>query len=343
MLMLVIVCQPSMIGQNHLNQKLESGTILRNRYRIVGLIGSGGMGAVYLADDTRLDGRRCAVKEQQLESAVLQAGRKQFQQEASILARLDHPGLPKVSDYFADDASNRDYLVMDYVPGKNLEQLLKQAKQAGEFLSEDTIRDWMRQLCDVLSYLHSRDPVVLHRDVKPANIKLTPDNRLKLVDFGLAKPLDPTNPHTITGLQGVGSLPYTPLEQYVDYLGHTDARTDLYALGATCYHLSTGELPPSANSRFLAPEVFIAPKEVNPVLSGQMNDAVLWAMALHPNERPVSVEVWYHALSETTRRSFKRADTTAVPSLSNRLRQNFLLVGVAVVLLGWAIYLTFGA
>ncbi len=319
-------------------RNLPPNTILRDRYRIIGLIGSGGMGAVYLADDLRLDGRRCAVKEQRLENAVSQAGRKQFQQEASILARLDHPGLPKVSDYFTDDAAHRDYLVMDYVPGKNLEQVLKQARQAGEFLPEETIREWLSQLCDVLSYLHSRSPMVLHRDIKPANIKLTPENRLKLVDFGLAKPLDPTDPSTITGLQGVGSLPYTPLEQYVDYLGHTDARTDLYALGATCYHLATGETPPSANNRFLNPDSLVPPKTVNPALSPGFNDAILAAMALHPNDRPPSVAAWHAALTDP-------APVRAAASGSDwlvQVRRNAVLLAVAAGLMGWALYLTFG-
>ena len=309
----------------------------------MGLIGSGGMGAVYLADDLRLEGRRCAVKEQRLENAVSQAGREQFRQEASILARLDHPGLPKVSDYFTDDATNRDYLVMDYVPGKNLEQILKQVRRKGEFLPEDTIRSWMVQLCDVLGYLHSRQPVVLHRDIKPANIKLTPENRLKLVDFGLAKPLDPTDPRTITGLQGVGSLPYTPLEQYVDYLGHTDARTDLYALGATCYHLATGETPPSANDRFLNPDALIPPQKINPALSAGFCRAILWAMALHPKDRPPSVTVWQAAIAGDAPVPHSAAEISVpdVP-LADRLRQNAPLIAIAAVLLVWALWLTFG-
>ncbi|RME46565.1 MAG: serine/threonine protein kinase, partial [Caldilineae bacterium] len=225
---------------------LKPGTLLRNRYRIAGLIGTGGMGAVYLADDTRLEGRRCAIKEQVLDPALSPAASGQFQQEASLLARLDHPGLPKVSDYFSDEAGGRDYLVMDYVPGQNLEQLVRNARREKEFLAEETVLAWLDQLCDILTYLHTRNPIVLHRDIKPANIKLTPENRLKLVDFGLARPFDPADPRTITGLQGLGSLPYTPLEQYVGHVGHTDARADLYALGATAYHLLTGQPPASA-------------------------------------------------------------------------------------------------
>jgi serine/threonine-protein kinase len=224
---------------------LQPGEILRDRYCIVGLIGAGGMGAVYLADDNRLEGRQCAIKETfpqpSLNSEMAQAARKQFYQEASTLARLDHPGLPKVSDFFAND--ERDYLVMDFVPGQNLLEIVTESRREARFLDEGEVLGWIDQLCDTLSYLHSRQPVVLHRDIKPANIKLTPDGRLKLVDFGLVKPLDPDDPSTLTGLQGAGSLPYAPLEQYVDHLGHTDARSDLYALGATLYHLLTGNTP----------------------------------------------------------------------------------------------------
>ncbi len=336
--------------------QLSPGTILRNRYRIIGLIGAGGMGAVYLADDARLDGRRCAVKEQVLDGELAQSGRKQFHQEASILARLDHPGLPKVSDYFVDEASGRDYLVMDYVPGQNLEQLVKKAQQEGGFLAEDTVLMWMDQLCDILTYLHTRQPMVLHRDIKPANIKLTPENRLKLVDFGLAKPFDPSDPRTVTGLQGLGSLPYTPLEQYVGHLGHTDARADLYALGATCYHLVTGRTPPSAHERFLNPAVLEPPQALNPALSEKMSEAILWAMQLHPDNRAPSVAAWRAALTGTTpppphlvARGGQHtvvANTTVSSSatpFSQFVRENGLLLVIALILLALALIITFNS
>ena len=188
---------------------LQPGDRLRNRYNIMGFIGAGGMGTVYLADDNRLDGRQCAIKEIILQSnlsdEVVQNVRKQFHQEASTLARLDHPGLPKVSDYFSID--ERDYRVMDFVPGQNLLEITTEARRQACYLDQATVIEWMDQLCDTLSYLHSRRPPVLHRDIKPANIKLTPEGRLKLVDFGLVKPLDPNDPSTLTGLQGAGSLP----------------------------------------------------------------------------------------------------------------------------------------
>ena len=260
-----------------MHQNLQPGTILRDRYEIQALIGQGGMGAVYKAADRRLPGRLCAVKEiwppPGLGAEALAQAREQFLREASTLARLDHPNLPKVSDYFTlaptrpAKTDARDYLVMDYVPGQDLHQVVQQARREGRFLDEREVLRWMDQLCDALSYLHGQEPPVLHRDVKPGNIKLTPEGRIKLVDFGLVKPLDPEDPKTLTGLRGIGSLPYTPIEQYAGELGHTDARSDLYGLGATLYHLLTGRPPASAQDRFLDPEALAPPRQVNPAIS----------------------------------------------------------------------------
>lgn len=302
------------------------------------------MGTVYLADDNRLDGRQCAIKEILLQAGfsddVTQKVRKQFHQEASTLARLDHPGLPKVSDYFSVD--DRDYLVMDYVPGRDLLELTNEARRKVCYLQQETVLDWINQLCDTLTYLHSRQPPVLHRDIKPANIKLTPDGRLKLVDFGLVKPLDPNDPSTLTGLQGAGSLPYAPLEQYVDHLGHTDARSDLYALGATMYHLLTGNTPPSAQERFIAPESLPPPDQINPDVSAGLAQAVLTAMSPHPKDRPSSVAAWRQLLHsfETTQPMESR--TPSGTNWSATLRENWWLLVMAAVLLAAALWITFG-
>jgi serine/threonine protein kinase len=309
------------------------------------------MGAVYLADDNRLEGRRCAIKETQplpgLSQGTAQAIRDQFHQEASILARLDHPNLPKVSDYFSEDG--RDYLVMDYVPGPDLNQMAADARRQGRFLDENTVVSWGAQLCDALTYLHHQVPPVLHRDVKPANIKLTPESRIKLVDFGLVKPLDPNDPKTLTSLHGVGSLPYTPLEQYVDELGHTDPRSDLYALGATLYHLLTCQEPPSAQARFLDPNLLAQPRQINPAISPEVETALLSALALHPHERPASVQIWQATLTgqsapRAAAASMSRPETSASVHTAwlPILRQNLWLIGVAFVLLIVALILTFG-
>ncbi len=283
-------------------QDLKPGTLLRDRYEILSLIGRGGMGAVYKAADRRLPGRICAIKEiwppPGISGEALAQAREQFLREASTLARLDHPNLPKVSDYFTSASSEsdlkagRDYLVMDYVPGQDLHQVVQQARREERFLDEQEVLPWMAQLGDALAYLHHQDPPVLHRDIKPANVKLTPEGRIKLVDFGLVKPLDPQDPKTLTGLRGIGSLPYTPIEQYAGELGHTGTASDLYSLGATLYHLLTGCPPASAQERFLDPKALVPPRQLNPAISPAVERAVLAALALHPKDRPPSVAAW---------------------------------------------------
>jgi hypothetical protein len=154
---------------------LKTGEVLRGRYRIRERIGQGGMGHIYLADDQRLEGRRCALKEVEHDRTVsakmLKEARLQFLQEATVLARLDHPNLPKVSDFFS--IGPRDYLVMDYVPGKDLRQRMLDAKQNNTFLAEEDVLGWANQLADALTYLHNQTPPLVHRDVKPSNMKLT--------------------------------------------------------------------------------------------------------------------------------------------------------------------------
>jgi serine/threonine protein kinase len=331
-----------------MHQGLEPGTVLRERYEILGLIDQGGMGAVYKAADRRLPGRLCAVKEilpAPGTSAEAQAqARRQFLEEASTLARLDHPGLPKVSDYFTLDpklaTAGGDYLVMDYVPGQNLEYLAREARRHGRFLDEEEVLRWTGQLCAALEYLHSQSPPVLHRDVKPANIKLTPDGRIKLVDFGLVKRLDPDDPRTVTGLRGLGSLPYTPIEQYAGEMGHTDTRSDLYSLGATLYQLLTGQPPPSAQERFLDPQVLRSPRQINPALSPRLERVVLAALALHPKDRPASVAAWRQMLASG---AAPVPVTMQFPdeSWGQALRANLWLLLLVLALVATALILTF--
>jgi len=278
---------------------LEEGKVLRGRYRIRQIIGQGGMGNVYLADDLRLAGRLCALKEVEYDPSlpprVLAQAREQFFREASILARLDHPNLPKVSDYFSTD--HRDYLVMDYVPGKDLRTVIQEARRQRQFLSEAQVLGWAAQIIDALAYLHGQEPPIIHRDIKPSNIKLMPNGLIKLVDFGLAKVLAPEEV-TITIIQGQGTLSYTPLEQYGGEDMHTDARADIYALGAALYHLLTNEPPADARRRFLEPQSLKPPRAINPALSSRTEQAILWAMALHPDQRPANIEVFRQALLE---------------------------------------------
>ncbi len=255
------------------------------------------MGSIYLADDLRLEGRLCALKEvehdRSLSMELMREAREQFLREATVLARLDHPNLPKVSDFFS--VGNRDYLVMDFVPGKDLRALMLEARNAGTFLQESDVLSWSSQLADALAYLHSQDPPIVHRDIKPSNLKLTPSGMVKLVDFGLVKLLAPGEV-TITVLQGQGTALYTPLEQYGGDSGHTDVRSDIYAFGATLYHLLTNLPPADARDRFLDPERLTSPRQINPGINQRTEKAILWAMELHPDDRPQSVDIFRESL-----------------------------------------------
>jgi serine/threonine-protein kinase len=328
---------------------LKVGTILRSRYKITKLVGEGGMGAVYRAEDLRLEGRQCAVKEISLEMEPTESARvqahEQFYREASTLARLDHPNLPKVSDYFTQD--QREFLVMDFVPGRDLKDLMDEKRRQGKALPEKQVLTWAAQLCDALDYLHSQNPPVLHRDIKPANIKLTPSGTIKLVDFGLVKLMVPDDATTITIVQGRGTVQYTPLEQYGGDTGHTDARSDIYSLSATLYHLLTNQPPLDAKQRFLRPQSLVPPRKLNPRLSLRTERAVLHALRMHPEQRPSDVAQFRAELlgsaplppSNAVGKLPRMAPSD--DSLATALRDNGILIGLTMGLLLVALLVTF--
>src|SRR5690554_1514740 len=321
---------------------LPNNTILRERYKITNIVGQGGMGSIYRAEDLRLPGRLCAIKEVQPDpgaSPELQKqAQEQFLQEASILARLDHPNLPKVSDFFHQE--EREYLVMDYVPGNDLQQISQETWGVGQPLLEEQVLSWAEQILDALIYLHDHDPPVLHRDIKPANIKLTPSNRIKLVDFGLVKLMDHDDARTITVVQGRGTALYTPLEQYGGDGGHTDVRSDIYALGATLYHLLTGQAPPSAKNRFLTPGNLRPPHVLNPAVSVKTSETIMWAMEMHPDHRPADLQQFAGALLGDGRRPERISGAASAPSFADAIRDNRFLFLAALVLFILAIVVT---
>ena len=318
---------------------LKNGEVLRGRYKIRERIGQGGMGSIYLADDTRLKGRQCALKEVEYERAlpedVREEARDQFLREATILARLDHPNLPKVSDFFSNGP--RDYLVMDYVPGDDLRTLLLEARRKKLFLKETDVLSWADQVASALTFLHSQEPPIVHRDIKPSNLKLMPHVLIKLVDFGLVKILAPDEV-TITIIQGQGTALYTPLEQYGGSDIHTDIRSDIYSFGATLYHLLTNEPPADARKRFLQPDSLIAPRQINPAISTRTERAILWAMALHPDERPHAVGDFRQALlgyseTPTLPLAVRRAHQQSIWDYFSRAPEATLVWSAAVLLL----------
>ncbi len=306
-----------------------SGDVLHERYQIKHLIGQGGFGSIFLAEDLRLEGRLCAVKQVRYDPAfpdeMVKESRDQFMREATVLARLDHPNLPKVSDFFSIGLN--DFLVMDYVPGDDLRTMLAKAESSSKFLKEEDVLDWALQIGDALSYLHNQDPPILHRDIKPSNLKVTPSGLVKLVDFGLVKLLAPDEV-TITIMQGQGTALYTPLEQYGGDSSHTDARADVYAFGCTLYHLLTNTPPMNVRDRFLKPESLVAPRAVNPAITPRVEEAVLWAMALHPDDRPKDITTFVKALTGETTSNLRRIGGSYNRSLQAQLGKTETQLGL---------------
>lgn len=259
---------------------LTSGQILQNRYRIASMLGQGGMGAVYRAWDIRLN-VSVAVKEMVpqpgLDQQTLTQLRQQFQQEAQILARLVHPYLVRVTDFFEE--SGNAYLVMDFVEG---ESLVDRIEREGS-LPEPQVLEWTYQLLDALGYCHNQG--IIHRDIKPQNVIIRSDGRAVLVDFGLVKLWDPNDPHTRTAMRGMGTPEYAPPEQYDTQVGHTDPRSDIYSLGATIYHALTGQAPPTATMRIANPVLFHKPRTLTPCITSTTENAVLRATELTVGNR----------------------------------------------------------
>src|SRR5215212_10944423 len=221
---------------------LEPGTLLQNRYRVTRQIGRGGMGAVYVATDERFNSTVAIKQTFFFDDPAL---RKAFEREAILLNHLRHAALPKVSDHFVE--SEGQFLVMEFIEGEDFGTLLKQ--RGGSFPAGYVLQ-WADELLDALEYLHTQQPPVVHRDIKPQNIKRTQQGRIVLLDFGLAKGTPARGSASVTGSVLGYSPHYAPLEQ-VQGTG-TDPCSDIYSLGATLYHLLTGEPPVDALTRAAA-------------------------------------------------------------------------------------------
>ena len=241
---------------------LQLGQVLEARYRVDALLAQGGMGAVYRATDLHL-GTVVALKEN---LGPDPAAQRQFAYEASILATLQHPCLPRVIDHFSVPGQGQ-YLVMDFVEGEDLDRTLANRGR----LREAEALAYVYPVLDALEYLHGQNPPVIHRDIKLANIRITPNRRVFLVDFGLAKVHIPSA--KTTACARAVTPGFSPPEQYG--LGGTDARSDLYALGATLYALLTGAPPPEATDRTSGAAVLIPPGQLGIPVSPVVEAATL--------------------------------------------------------------------
>ena len=272
------------------NEPLSIGTVVRERYLILQIVGQGGLGTVYqVRDEVYGKGNIFALKELIDRSA---GARKQFELESLWLQSLDHNSIPKVREHF--EWHDRLYLVMDYVDGENLEQKL--ARLGGRPMGESQALAWIMPVCDALQYLHTRTPPILHRDVKPANIIVTSGGHPVLVDLGIAKEHLPGAGRTATFVRKAGTEGYAPPEQYTA-AGQTGPWSDVYGLGATLYQLLTGGIPPTAVERVALDAKLLHPRSINPGISAQVDAAICKALAIRPADRFQSVSEFARALA----------------------------------------------
>jgi Serine/threonine protein kinase len=262
---------------------LERGALLHKRYRIVEILGQGGMGSVYRAVDENL-GVDVAVKENLFTTDEYA---RQFRLEAVILANLRHPNLPRVTDHFVIGDQGQ-YLVMDYIEGEDLRQRMERMGN----ITEDEAILIGAALCDALAYLHTRKPAILHRDIKPGNVKITPDGHIFLVDFGLAKVLHGSQA-TTTGARAM-TPGYSPPEQYGT--ARTDPRTDIYSLGATLYAALSGIIPEDGLARAMDNTQLTPLRKRNSKVSRRFAASIEKAMGIDPADRFQNAEEFKRSL-----------------------------------------------
>lgn len=285
---------------------IERGSLLINRYRILEILGQGGMGSIYRAEDENL-GVHVAVKENLFTSEEYA---RQFRREAVILANLRHPNLPRVTDHFVIDGQGQ-YLVMDYIEGDDLRERI----DIQGLLSDADAVLLGTAVCEALAYLHSRQPQVVHRDIKPGNIKITPTGNVILVDFGLAKVTEESQV-TTTGARAM-TPGYSPPEQYGT--ARTDPRTDIYSLGASLYMAVTGALPEDALVRAMGQIDLTPVRKHSPKVSRRLAAVIEKAMAIRPEQRYQTAEEFKRALLNTRAITGSRAakEATLVPAVQN--------------------------
>ena len=271
---------------------LQPGMFLQNRYHILQRLGGGGMGVVYLAEDSRLPGRRCAIKEMspdQLPAPDRNWAIQAFQQEAQMLANLKHPGLTLVTDYFPEHSNW--YLVMDFIEGETLEARLAKAP-GGRLPVEEALRI-TRQLCEVLTYLHNQNPPVIFRDLKPSNVMLTLQGEVKLIDFGIARFFKPGQTRDTVNL---GTPGYAAPEQYGKMGLQSGPRADVYSLGALLLQMVTGYDPVTAPTPIPLPD----PRSVMHTIPPHITAVITQATQIQPDLRYGSIREMQQALFPPT-------------------------------------------
>ncbi len=270
----------STVLQQRQKPEIQQERILQGRYKILHVLGQGGMGTVYMAQDLRLKGRNCVVKKLRDDFYREEDRHKAqafFEREMQVLSDLEHRNIVRISDYFCEGFDY--YLVMEYVQGNNLHYMLHEERQ-GEPFSENSVIEWAIRICDVLGHLHSQIPAVIYRDLKPSNIMIDLKGEPKLVDFGIARPWEEQGEHT-----HVVSAGYSPPEQY---WGQADPRSDIYSLGATMQFLLTGQDPEALHVS--------SPMSLNPEVSEYTDQIVRKATAQALDQRYQTVEELLEAL-----------------------------------------------
>lgn len=290
---------------------LERGALVNQRYRIIEILGQGGMGAVYRAIDENL-GVEVALKENLF---TTEEYARQFHREAVILANLRHPNLTRVTDHFIIDGQGQ-YLVMDYVEGEDLRERME---RLGVISEEEAVQIGVA-ICDALTYLDSRTEPIVHRDIKPGNVKISPNGHIYLVDFGLAKILE-GNQMTTTGARAM-TPGYSPPEQYGT--ARTDHRSDIYSLGATLYAAVTGHLPEDGLARLMGQAELTKVRVRNPKISEAFAAAIEKALEVKPEDRYANAQQFKEALLASQRNQDNAAPLRALAQPSTT-RPKFLL------------------
>jgi eukaryotic-like serine/threonine-protein kinase len=287
----------SMTGSRNtpIGVQLAAGTMLAERYKILRRLGGGGMGSVYLAEDQNLANRLVAVKEM-VEMFADEGARakaiEDFKRESELLARLDHPAIPTIYQYFFDTARGRYYLVMKYIDGGDLS---KRFEEIGGKVDEPTVTQWAVEICDVLDYIHSQNPPIIYRDLKPANLMLDSRNRVMLVDFGIARFVAPSQ----KGVTAIGTMGYAPPELFA---GKVEPASDVYSLGATMFHLLTGNDPQDKPLMIFDFTKNPKPRQINPLITAEMEMMICCAVEDKPENRYTSARAFGHELKKHLRR-----------------------------------------